>query len=251
MSEAPRQAQRPRHRRSRFSLEALQTPAALLEVFKSLQDPAMDLNPAGAVLQLVRCTQAVADSPLELGVASGAGEGTPGWCMVPRHPSGERRGGGRARRLAAPPVVQSRRSPLARPCRRRRVGGSRRRSRLCLRRRLPSGEPWMLGSAPFANACSVQLCLAAPAARMQLCISIESQLPTLIHPLFLLCRTQVLFDRWLAVLQQAGKRLPFKVENWETVTAGGCPLRVCLGTAAMGGTRHACAAAPAYSPCCF
>lgn len=34
-------------------------------------------------------------------------------------------------------------------------------------------------------------------------------------------RLQVLFQRWLAVLQQAGKRLPFKAENWETVTGGG------------------------------
>lgn len=34
-------------------------------------------------------------------------------------------------------------------------------------------------------------------------------------------RLQVLFQRWLAVLQQAGKQLPFKAENWETVTGGG------------------------------
>lgn len=80
MSEAPQQQQRPRHRRSRFSLEPLASPAALLEVFKSLHDPALvDRNPAGAVLQLVRCTQAVGSSPLELGVAGGAGEGLPGW----------------------------------------------------------------------------------------------------------------------------------------------------------------------------
>ncbi len=35
---------------------------------------------------------------------------------------------------------------------------------------------------------------------------------------------QALFECWLAVLQKAGKQLPYKAENWETVAGGGWPL---------------------------
>jgi len=31
---------------------------------------------------------------------------------------------------------------------------------------------------------------------------------------------QVLFEKWLSLLQQVSSRLPYKEENWQTVLAG-------------------------------
>lgn len=100
-----KQERRSVHRRSRYTLSPLASPAALLDVFKAADDAAVQRNPAGAVLQLVRCTQAVGESPLKLGVAGGAGAARSGVRGSFDHFAGARRGAGRARRPAPPPSI--------------------------------------------------------------------------------------------------------------------------------------------------
>lgn len=90
MSQADQQQRRSGHRRSKFSLEPVASPAALLDVFQSVGDAAAQRNPAGAVLQLVRCTQAVGEAPLKLGVASSAGAARPRLSSLHDHFSSRR-----------------------------------------------------------------------------------------------------------------------------------------------------------------
>ena len=62
----------PRHRRSAYSLEAIQSLPSRLDIFASSKKAA-DSNPAGAVLQLVRATQAAAETPSNFGLAGEGG----------------------------------------------------------------------------------------------------------------------------------------------------------------------------------
>ena len=97
--------QRGGQRRVRYTLSPLASPAALLGVFSAADDTAVQRNPAGAVLQLVRCTQAVAEAPGLLGVASSAGPARTciRWSMD--HFLNPRRGESWARRAAPPSAV--------------------------------------------------------------------------------------------------------------------------------------------------
>lgn len=99
------QDQKHGQRRVRYTLSPLASPAALLGVFMAVDDLAVGRNPAGAVLQLVRCTRAVGEAPGLLGVASGPGAARPciRWSMD--HFVSPQWGEGWARRAAPPPAV--------------------------------------------------------------------------------------------------------------------------------------------------
>ena len=62
------------HRRTKFTLEELRTPAALLDVYASVERCLERGNAPGAALQLVRATQALTSAPaLLLGLSAAAG----------------------------------------------------------------------------------------------------------------------------------------------------------------------------------
>lgn len=72
-----------RHRRSQYSIEALDSLPQLLDVYASVQDK-LDKNPAGALFQLVRVTQALQANPSKFcgGGAGGAGRWAGRWAAL-------------------------------------------------------------------------------------------------------------------------------------------------------------------------
>lgn len=65
-----------KHRRSTLSLKPVSSLPALLELWRSVEDMQAS-SPAGAIIQLVRVTQALQEEPAKFGVAATAG-GAPG-----------------------------------------------------------------------------------------------------------------------------------------------------------------------------